>query len=81
MKISGKQIKISQVLFFCVLIFIVSCKSKPENSLSDNYAKDTTTLLCSDECMTKDSKGELKCKMTTEELQLRRERVIGLPFY
>jgi len=34
-------------------------------------------MLCDNDCMAKNSKTELKCKMTTEELQIRLETVIA----
>jgi hypothetical protein len=39
--------------------------------------KETTTATCSDVCKSKSKAGELSCKLTTPELQKRKETVIA----
>lgn len=40
-------------------------------------AKETTNATCSDTCKAKSKTSELSCKLTTPELQKRKERVIA----
>lgn len=54
---------------FVLSAFILSCSSKAD--MTENKKAD-----CSDECMTKE-KTALSCKLTTSELQKRRETVIA----
>ena len=61
-------------LILIISSLISGCgNSKNENQVSENKA----LLPCSDECMAKSKTGELKCKLTSVELQKRREGVLA----
>jgi len=63
--------------FFSVILF--SGCSHHENQITENKPDSTkkSSMLCDDDCMAKSKSGTLVCKLTTPELQKRRETVIA----
>jgi hypothetical protein len=66
------------LLVVTIVILLSSCRHK-DTVTSENISDSakSNSILCDDDCMTKKSSAELKCKMLPEELQQRRETVIA----
>jgi len=65
-----------KIILSCIAltVFILSgCTHKAEHTMAENK----NTSVCSDECNEKNNSTELSCKLTSPELQKRRETVIA----
>ena len=69
--------KNSLLVVLMILIFSSCSRQDARTAKSSSDSTQTSSMLCDDDCMSKNSKAELKCKMTTEELQKRRETVLA----
>ena len=68
-------------IFFVLAIFILTACNNSDNGTANKSAmtldKDKSTSICSDDCKAKSKSGQLACKLTTPELQKRKETVIA----
>jgi hypothetical protein len=66
--------KISFLIFTAVIFLmgIISCKENSSKKVTENKA----TSICSDKCEAKNKSSKLSCKLTTPELQKRKETVL-----
>ena len=53
---------------------ISSCNNSKDNKMTTD---NKTTSVCSDDCKAKNKTGELSCKLTTPEMQKRKETVLA----
>lgn len=62
-----------------VILTLTACNNsdKTANNKTMTADKETTTSTCSDNCKAKNKTNELSCKLTTPELQKRKETVIA----
>jgi hypothetical protein len=62
------------------ILTLTACNNSDKGTPNKNMMtadKKTTTTTCSDDCKAKSKTGELSCKLTTPELQKRKETVIA----
>lgn len=66
--------------FLTLTILTLTACNNPDKTTSNKTMtkdKETTTSTCSDNCKAKNKTNELSCKLTTPELQKRKETVIA----
>jgi hypothetical protein len=62
------------ILITLTALAISSCNNSKDNKMT---ADNNTTSVCSDDCKAKSKSGELSCKLTTPELQKRKETILA----
>ena len=60
------------ILITFTVLTIISCNNSNDNKMSDNK----TTSICSDDCKAKNNSTDFSCKLTSAEMQKRRETVL-----
>ena len=65
--------KTTSIVLMCSLLTICGCSQNQSKDTTMNKQKET---ICSDDCTAKNKTGQMSCKLTSPELQKRKETVI-----